>query len=264
MTGKMKPRSSGPAAFDSHYSALFGERWPALRASLLRPPHHVGLNDGLRRTYFLDEASVAAAGLLPLDIGDRVVDFCAAPGGKSLALALRLPRGASLVCNERSSARRARLRRVLDQHLPAPLRTRIEVTAHDATRWGSIQPASCNKIVLDAPCSSERHVIANPTHLARWSPSRSKRLAVQAFALLASAVDALLPGGMVLYLTCSLTPVENDEVIAKAFRKREGRVTLKQVSLTWGEATEFGVHVLPDRCEGRGPLYACLLQRCAP
>ena len=254
------PRA-GPEAFENHYRQLFGVRWPELRRALLLPACQVALRDGLLQPYYLDEASVAAADALPLAAGDRIVDLCAAPGGKSLALARRLPPGATLICNERSSARRARLHRVLDNHLTQQLRRRVSVSGHDATRWGLMQPSSCQRILLDVPCSSERHVIADAAHLGRWSAARPRRLAIQAFALLASAIDALAAGGSLLYVTCALSPAENDQVIAKAFRKRAGQVQWRTLQLPWGEATEYGVHVLPDAAAGRGPLYVCLLHK---
>jgi 5-methylcytosine rRNA methyltransferase NSUN4 len=252
---------SAVMAFEQYYQSRFVERWQPLRESLLKPPQHVALTDSLKTIYYLDEASVAAAQALPLEPGNRIVDLCAAPGGKTLVLAGRLPPNASLISNERSSARRARLHRVLDEHLSEPLRARVTITGHDATRWGVVQPLSCDRILLDVPCSSERHVITDPAHLARWSASRSQRLAIQAFAMLAAAIDALVPGGMVLYVTCALTSTENDDVIAKAFRKREGLVSTIPTDLPWGELTRYGVHVLPDAAEGRGPLYVCLLKK---
>ena len=257
--GGQKPTAA--QAFDRHYESRFADRWPKLRAALLMPPTRVAYAAGLQAPYYLDEASVAAANALPLDGGNRVVDFCAAPGGKTLVLAGRLPQGASLISNERSSARRARLHRVLDEHLCAERRAHISVTGHDATRWGVVQPESCDRILLDVPCSSERHVMHNPTHLARWSASRSPRLAIQAFAMLAAAIDALVPQGYVLYVTCALSDTENDDVIAKAFRKRAGIIESVPVKLPWGEPTAYGVQVLPDTADGRGPLYVSLLRK---
>lgn len=264
MARDQKLPRAGPQAFENHYWQLFGARWPELRRALLLPARQVALRDGLLQPYYLDEASVAAADALPLTAGDRIVDFCAAPGGKSLALARRLPPGATLICNERSSARRARLHRVLDSHLAPQLRRRVSVSGHDATRWGLIQPSSCQRILLDVPCSSERHVITDATHLGRWSASRPRRLSIQAFALLASAIDALEGGGSLLYVTCALTPAENDQVIARALRKRAGQVEYQTPELPWGESTEYGIHVLPDAAEGRGPLYVCLLHKILP
>lgn len=254
-------RRSGAEGFEEQYGTLFGVRWSGLRRELLTPPHQVPLSDGLMRPYYLDDASLQSARLLPFSDGDRVVDLCAAPGGKSLALALRLPADGSLVCNERSAARRTRLHRVLRTHLPAELLARVTVTGHDAMRWGLVRPQSCERILLDVPCSSERHVLGDEKELAKWSFARSSRLALQAFAMLASAIDALVAGGHVLYVTCALSPNENDEVIAKAFRKRRGLVEQCSIELPWGEQTPHGVHVLPDRADGRGPLYVSLLRK---
>lgn len=253
----------GPQAFDRHYQQLYGDRWPILRTALIEPPHQVALGAPLKTPYYLDEASRAAADALPLSPGDQVVDFCAAPGGKTLALAVRLPEGATLTSNERSATRRARLHRVLDNHLPDELRPRVMVTGHDATRWGVVRPASVRRILLDVPCSSERHVIADTTHLARWSAARTRSLSVQAFAMLAAAIDALVVGGTLLYVTCALSPRENDEVVARAFSRRAGLVAQLRPNLPWGEETLHGVHVLPDRADGRGPLYVALLEKVA-
>ncbi len=255
------PRRCGAEGFEEHYRSLYGSRWHGLRQALLAAPHQVALSEGLTRPYYLDDASLQAARQLPLHNGDRVVDLCAAPGGKSLALALRLPPDATLVCNERSAARRGRLHRVLQSHLPDHLLARVSVTGHDATRWGVVRPQSCERILLDVPCSSERHVLGDEKHLATWSSTRSARLALQAFAMLAAAIDALVAGGHVLYITCALSPQENDAVIARAFGKRRGRVEQCELQLPWGDPTRHGVHVLPDSADGRGPLYVSLLRK---
>ncbi len=253
----------GPQAFDRYYEQLYGDRWPVLRTALVSPPHQIALSAPLKTPYYLDEASRAAADALPLSPGDEVIDFCAAPGGKTLALAVRLPEGATLISNERSATRRARLHRVLDNHLPDALRSRVTVTGHDATRWGVVRPASAQRILLDVPCSSERHVITDPAHLSRWSAGRTRSLSIQAFALLAAAIDTLVVGGTLLYVTCALSPQENDDVVARAFARRAGLVALHRPDLPWGEETRHGVHVLPDRADGRGPLYVALLEKVA-
>lgn len=255
------------SAFNEYYRELFPDRWPALRDALLRDGVYEELTDGLLKPYYLDPASAAAARLLPVPgdgvaSGDgTVLDACAAPGGKSVILARRMGPHARLVANERSARRRARLHRVLDDHLPPDVRSRVTVTGHDATRWGLYERDAYHAILLDVPCSSERHVIRSEASLAEWSPKRSRRLAIQAFAMLAAMIDAARAGGHILYATCALTPQENDEVIEKALDRRGDRLEVIPATLPSGETTQFGTQVLPDRAGGAGPLYACLLRK---
>ncbi|MDI9456241.1 MAG: hypothetical protein QM442_10410 [Spirochaetota bacterium] len=113
--------------------------------------------------------------------------------------------------------------------------------------------------MLDAPCSSERHVLSDEKALKDWSPSRPKRLAVNQFAMLASALEAVVPGGLILYSTCSINPLENEEVIAKLEKRRAGR--FEELHLDRGEKRSFGSIILPDVSDGKGPLYMCLIRR---
>ena len=215
----------------------------------------------LFRSYYLDEASVIAASLLPVESGDTVLDMCAAPGGKSLVLASKLAGSGTLVCNDRSSQRRARLKRVLDEHLLPAMRATASITSHDATKWGLYEQETYDAILLDAPCSSERHVLQDPKALAQWSPSRTKHLAVQQFAMLAAALEAVRPKGYILYSTCSISPGENELVVSKLAKKRSGRYEEVPLDAPHAEQCEHGSIILPDTAHGRGPLYFCLLRR---
>jgi 5-methylcytosine rRNA methyltransferase NSUN4 len=253
MARKTKP------TFDEWYHDLFGDRWPGLKASLVEEQEHTELTDGLLKPYFLDEASVMAAGSLGVEPGHRVLDMCAAPGGKSLVLALRLDGCGSLTANDRSSARRARLHRVLDEYLPTRLRDTVDIRSHDATRWGLYEKDVYDRVLLDAPCSSERHVINSPSHLAKWTPARTRNLAAQAYSLLASAFLATKPGGHIVYSTCALSPLENDEVVGKLLRKKA--VVSIPLDQSGGETTAHGVQFFPDRDGGRGPMYVAKLQK---
>ena len=192
-----------------------------------------------------------------------VLDMCAAPGGKSLVLASKLAGSGSLVCNDRSSQRRSRLKRVLDKHLPSPWRAVVSITSHDATKWGLYEQQAYDAVLLDAPCSSERHVFNDPKALSAWSPSRPKRLAIQQFAMLAAALEAVRVGGTVLYSTCSVSPAENEDVIEKLQVKRPGRFEEIPCDSAFAEPRAHGHIILPDASGGRGPLYYCLLRRLA-
>jgi 16S rRNA C967 or C1407 C5-methylase (RsmB/RsmF family) len=288
----------GPQDFDSWYEAMHPGRWRGLENACRTEPGHFRLDGGLVKPYYLDTASVVAALCLAVEPGMKVLDLCAAPGGKSLVIAQKLfglvpgpnqTAGSELVLNERSADRRGRLRRVIQEHLPPPVQTAIRFTAHDAARWGNYETAVYDRILLDVPCSSERHLIQNPKYLRDWSPGRSSRLADQAFAMVLSAAKALVNGGSLLYSTCAFSDLENDMVIERVFDRasRAGArlgITIEREPLDftklpdsleqcgneektrtpvsdWVEGTRLGYRIWPDRADGRGPLYFCRIRR---
>ena len=256
----------GAALFEAWYSDLFGSRWPSLRAALLEPVSHVALADGLLKPYYLDSGSLEAASALPPPpAGGKVLDMCAAPGGKTLALALALERtgepGVSLVANENSRERRSRLISVLDEHLPPDIRPLVAVTGHDASRWSRYEQSAYDRILLDAPCSSERHVLSSPAYLAEWTPARVKNLAQRQWALLSGAWLVLSPGGYLVYSTCALSSKENDDVVGKLLIKYDDAEIVRSGVMGDGEKTAYGTHVLPDTAGGAGPLYYALARK---
>jgi 16S rRNA C967 or C1407 C5-methylase (RsmB/RsmF family) len=240
----------GPAAFDRHFSAIYGERWPILKEALVAPARPEAHLDGLLKPYYLDGASVRAARALEVQPGDDVLDLCAAPGGKTLVLALALGGSGRLVSNDRSSDRRGRLKRVVAEHLSPELQAPVTITGYDATRWGLHEKGLYDKVLLDAPCSSERHLVHSPGFLADWSPNRTKALAQQALAMLCAALEALRPGGILLYSTCSISPDENEGLLVRFATKRPGLWTLLQQEM-----------VFPDESAGEGPLFWAKLQK---
>ena len=153
-----------------------------------------------------------------------------------------------------------RLSHVLENSLPAEWRQIVSVTGYDGVKFGMHRKETYDRILLDAPCSSDRHVLNSPEHLKVWSAKRVKRLAVEQGSLLASAVDALKPGGTVVYSTCALSPLENDDVVKKILKKRPSMRLQTIAEIPAGaDRTECGVHILPDRAEGRGPIYCARL-----
>ena len=216
---KRPKQVSGAAAFEAYYSALFGGRWPALREALLQETQPVAFSVRGGKPYYLDQASIyAAQALPPIDEG-CYLDMCAAPGGKTLVLASGMGQGAQIQANELSRARRARLLTVLNEHLPPDISARIEVTGYDAATLPRYRQAYYDRILLDAPCSSERHVITDAKYLACWTPARIKILAQRQWALLSAAFLLLKPGGFLVYATCALADAENDGVVQKLLKK---------------------------------------------
>lgn len=249
--------------FFDYFEQVYGERWPGLLEALKGDGRAVELRFGESlEPYFLDEASVFAAKALGVEPGMDVLDMCAAPGGKTLVIASMLKGEGSLQSNDRSPDRRSRLSHVIENSLPAEWRSIISVTGYDGVKFGMHKKECYDRILLDAPCSSDRHVLASPTHLAEWSSKRVKRLSVEQGSLLASAVDALRPSGELVYGTCALAPLENDAVVAKILKKRPSMEVVDIQELMAGaDRTELGVHILPDKANGCGPIYCAKLRK---
>lgn len=253
----------GKAAFDEFYAKIFGERWTSLYKSLAEPLVKARLRNPLieGRDYFLDPASLEVARQLEVPEGGQWLDLCSAPGGKALAVIFSRRGECTSVLNEISKARRARLKAVLFDHLPSEVMARVRITGHDGTRWGLYEKNAYDCVLVDAPCSGERHLLESPTELKLWKPSRSRHLSVRQHALLCAALDAVRPGGLVVYSTCSISPLENDGVIEKLGESRVGQWTSEVVQSGLGEETKWGRLILPDRGEA-GPMYMARLRKC--
>ncbi len=281
--------AQGAEAFEAYYGNLFGERWTALRQSFFEDPLYCaypGMEDcsALKNSadpYFLDAGSAFAACCLPVDSAERILDMCAAPGGKTLMIASLMPEGAKMVSNEYSRDRYSRLQKVCADYLSPQVLENQKITCFDGATWCRFEPAAYDAILLDAPCSSERHVLNDPKYLEQWSPSRIKNLAVKQWSLLSSAYLSLKPGGWLLYSTCALSPKENDEVVLRLRKKYHDSSiaeidfkTVKEKLLRlFGEdsvfaedslapeKTEAGWHILPDVQKGAGPLFFSLIRK---
>ncbi|MBR6199274.1 MAG: RsmB/NOP family class I SAM-dependent RNA methyltransferase [Spirochaetales bacterium] len=270
-----KNSNHGADAFNAYYAGIFGDRWEHLKAALLEPANPVSLQiDESKAPYYMDKASIIAASSLPLDGAESVLDMCAAPGGKTLVLAGLMPDECHLLANDRSGDRVNRLKKVLDDSLDNGIRARIDVCCKDAAAMCRVNNECFDRILLDAPCSSERHVLTSPQHLDIWSPNRVKTLAMTQWSLLSSAFRMLKPGGYLIYSTCALSSSENDQVAAKLASKFDNaeyvrdfdydRRILQYMSdnnMPVGEKTQYGYHILPDCADGCGPLYYCLIRK---
>lgn len=268
----------GEEGFNSYYSELFGERWNSLKESFFKENQSVEYKvRNAEKSYFLDSASIFAALNLPVKGAKNILDLCAAPGGKTLVLASRMDEDAHLSSNERSSDRKHRLSVVVETCLPEEISERVRVSCSDGSTWCTRQSECFDRILLDAPCSSERHVIQDPKYLNTWSPSRIKTVAMEQWALFSSAYRLLEPDGIIVYSTCALNPVENDEMIEKLIKKfnkdgksfelLESKIDMNEVTdyanfrIPVIEKTKYGYQILPDTAEGAGPIYFSIVHK---
>lgn len=217
---------------------------------------------GLLKYYIMDPASFWAAKALDVQSGDVVLDMCAAPGGKSLILAEALREDGELTANEVSEARRERLKKVIQQYIPRKIRDRIWVTGKDGGKFALTHKEKFDKILVDAPCSGERHLFETPKELQEWKASRSEKLAQRQYALMTAALLAARPGGRIVYSTCSVSNLENDGVIEKLVKKKEGQFQVLEspLPMSGAEKTQYGVRMWPDRCSA-GPIYYSVLEK---
>lgn len=159
--------------------------------------------------------------------------MCAAPGGKSIAIAQHT----TVHANDYQR------RLVLKDYLPPD---RYKILKLDGTKATFQQ---YDRVLVDAPCSSERHLIH-----AKMDWKLSKTLPKTQLALLLNAIKAVKTGGRVVYSTCSISELENDGVVEKCLK----HVELLDVPYDMTERTKYGRIVLPDR-EGWGPIYFAVL-----
>ena len=274
---KAAEKLKGAEGFEKYYAGIYRERWESLKAALAGEQVYAEWNASGREKYYLDPASVFAAMQLPVKGGEKFLDMCAAPGGKTLVIASRMAEEATLVSNERSAQRKMRLSKVCEDCLSEEILSRIKISCSDAAKWCTTQTEVYDRILLDAPCSSERHVLADPKYLSEWSENRVKTLSMEQWALLSCAWRLLSPGGYLLYSTCALAPDENDAVAARLFKKfPEAELqftdTMPAVSedfskfclspcLPVPERTEYGFHILPDQKEKCGPIWFTLIRK---
>jgi 16S rRNA (cytosine967-C5)-methyltransferase len=213
-----------------------------------------GFFDGLVSVQ--DGAAQYSAGLLDLKPGQRVLDACAAPGGKATHILEQEPGIESLLMVEQSPERAG----MIEQNL-GRLGLQGEVRAADAAApegWWDRRPF--HRILLDAPCSATGVIRRHPDIKLHRTPEQVH----QAAQLQARLLDALWPlldrGGKLLYVTCSVLPEENSLQIGE-FLARTGDAIPVTLELPGVPGRENGVQLLPGQQDGDGFYYACLAKK---
>jgi 16S rRNA (cytosine967-C5)-methyltransferase len=181
------------------------------------PYHIVAGSDGALRVQ--DEGSQLAAltlvGARDVQSGERWLDLCAGPGGKTALLgAEALKAGATVVANELVPQRAELVRRAAE-----PVASAVEVRVGDGTQLGADEPNEYDRILLDAPCTGLGALRRRPEARWRKTPRDVAELGRLQTALVDSAVAALKPGGLLCYVTCSPHLAETRVIIADALKR---------------------------------------------
>ncbi|MDQ1298914.1 MAG: tRNA (cytosine49-C5)-methyltransferase [Campylobacterota bacterium] len=223
------------------------------------------------RLYIQNLASMVAPMILAPLPEETVLDLAAAPGGKTLMLAGMMENTGWLSAVEPTRERFFRLRTNLE--------TQGVTNAHtymtDGRSVGKKCPEMFDRIMLDAPCSSEaRFKTHEPKSMSFWSIHKAKETSKLQRRLLLSAYDALKPGGKLLYCTCSFSPEENESPLHHLLQRHGEYLTTLPIALPfdniqkplecWGKEVfdvriQNAVRILPtDTIDG---FFLCLLEK---
>ena len=219
--------------------------------------------------YYLQEPSaMTPASLLPVQPGDRILDLCAAPGGKATELGARLKGKGCLFANDISNSRAKALLKNLELFGIG----NCMVTSESPERLAEVYPGYFDKILIDAPCSGEGMFRKDPNMVKSYLEKGPDDYAGLQRSILTQAVKMLRPGGMLLYSTCTFSPLEN-EASVQFLLDLDPTLHVVPVSFyqgfapgrpDWignGDPSLAGcVRIWPHRMEGEGH-FAALLQK---
>lgn len=216
--------------------------------------------------YYLQEPSaMTPASRLPVNPGEKVLDLCAAPGGKATELGARLGGEGLLVANDISASRaKALLKNVEVFGIPNSFLIN-EVPGNISDRFEEF----FDKILVDAPCSGEGMFRKEPEVMKVWDEDKPAACAKVQKEIILQAAKMLRPGGMLLYSTCTFSPEENEQVIQHLLDSREDFELIEPAGyegfsegrpdLAGGnEELKKCVRIWPHKMQGEGHFLALL------
>lgn len=208
--------------------------------------------------YYLQEPSaMAAVSALDVEPGQRVLDLCAAPGGKATQIAARLAGKGVLVANEIVPSRA----RVLSQNIERMGVRNAIVTNEAPDKLAGRWQGYFDRVLVDAPCSGEGMFRRTPESLTEWKPGTPAGCAARQWQVLENAAEMLCEGGILVYSTCTFNETENEEVVTD-FLNRHAEYEPEAFSLPGvGDAPNGTIRLWPHRLRGEGHFVARLRKR---
>jgi NOL1/NOP2/sun family putative RNA methylase len=224
------------------------------------PCHEAGV-------YYIQEPSaMAPAAYLDAQPGEKILDLCAAPGGKSTQIAAAMRGQGLLVSNEIHPARA----KILSENIERMGIRNCLVTNESPQALAGIFKSYFNRIMVDAPCSGEGMFRKNEEAAGEWSPENVLLCADRQLEILSCAASMLRPGGRIVYSTCTFAPEENEGVVSRFLRnypefsicetkKYEGMASGRA---EWtehpAEGLEHTIRLFPHKLRGEGHFLAVL------
>jgi len=219
--------------------------------------------------YYLQEPSaMTPANRLPIEPGDKVLDVCAAPGGKATELGAKLKGEGVLIANDISNSRAKGLLKNIEVFGIG----NVLVLSEEPGKLEEYFPEYFDKILIDAPCSGEGMFRKDKKMVKAWEEHGPEFFAKIQRSIVTQAARMLKPGGMMLYSTCTFDPEENEGTIEylieqypefeiKEIRPYEGFACGKpEVTKSQDESLTKTVRIWPHKMHGEGH-YVALLQK---
>lgn len=213
------------------------------------------------RYYVQDASSMFVSHVVRHLLGEaaepvKVLDACAAPGGKTTAIISALPSGSLMVANEYDPRRAAVLRENLAKW-GYPL---TAVTQGDTSRFCAT-PGYFDIIAADVPCSGEGMMRKDDEAVAQWSPELVDRCAARQEEIIRNLWSALCPGGYLIYSTCTFNTAENEAIVARMIKDYGAQPVEIPVDTSWGIAPALvtgipAARFVPGLIEGEGLFMA--------
>jgi NOL1/NOP2/sun family putative RNA methylase len=205
--------------------------------------------------YIQEPSAMLPARLLSPKASEKVLDLCAAPGGKATQLAQIMQNTGVLVCNEPIASRAKILSSniermgiacaIVAQSFPETLAQRL--------------PNFFDKILVDAPCSGEGMFRKNPEVIVEWSQNSPETCARRQSDILDCAAQMLRPGGKIVYSTCTFNEIENEGVI-KDFLSSHPEFATVDTVINGLKTSKGCIRLYPHTVKGEGH-FACLLEK---
>ncbi len=191
----------------------------------------------------------------------KVLDLCAAPGGKTTLIYDKLPLGSVLVANE-------------------VIPKRAEILRENLIKWGCketivtcTEPYKLGKlkhefdvILVDAPCSGEGMFRKDPKAITEWNPSSNKACSKRQKSILDAIIPALKPGGMLIYSTCTYSDLENEQQVERLIEKFGFTIHSVDLESTWNfeQVKSYGWRTTPHKTNAEGFFFSVLISPIDP
>ena len=217
--------------------------------------------------YIQEPSAMCPVEVLAVQSGDRVLDMCAAPGGKSAQIAGHLQGRGLLVSNDASPSRS----RALVKNLERAGVTNAIVLTEQPKKIAERFPAFFDRILVDAPCSGEGMFRRDPDAVKAYTANKPEACVLMQMEILHHAAALLKPGGRLVYSTCTFNPMENERVIAAFLEGHEDFSLVKidhdALGISSGRADwvqnkqcdlSHTARLWPHLIDGEGHFVACL------